>query len=298
MKANTAERLMIVRLTISQWYPRKFDKKASEEVAKAHGARSAKEVGRFNKILIDLAPMKALQSRLNKLRTDHYALTAPWSDDGIRVLPAELYLDYCNMVREAKQDIERLAGEFVNEYPALIEDAKKRLNGLFNKDDYPPAKDLRGKFGVEHHFEPLPNPEDVRVWGIGVEAQKEIAKDIEQQVRDSMLKAQQHVIGQVIEAAEHFVERVRNYHEGELKDVPVMQRLIFVSHVENLRDIVTLVLKGLNISGDQSVTKAARDIEKALTDVTADKLKNNAALREKTIKKVEAQLDKFKGVYG
>jgi hypothetical protein len=289
------ELLMIVRLSIHQWYPRKFDKKATRDLASLHGV-SADRAGRFNKILVDLESIKPLQQRLRKLRDDHYAMTAPWADGGERVLPAGLYFDYVAMVRDAEIDIARLADDYVIQYSSEVDRARTELNGLFNEADYPPASELRERFGVGTKFEPLPNPEDVRVWGIGEEAAEEIRDQVIASQQTAVKEAQDNVVSQVTERAREFISKVRKYDAQVSEDVKGAR--LYDSALTNLSDVVGLVLQGLNITGDQELQKLAEDLSKEIHSLNADKLKNSQPTREKKTEAVEKIIGKFSGVYG
>lgn len=288
-KAN--ERLMLVTLGLHQWYPRKYDRKASEEVARNHGAASAEEVGRFNKILVEINSIKPLQQRIVRLRNDHYAMTAPWTDDGVRVLPAELYFDYSRMVQDARHEIDRLADDFAwNEYLRQREAAKVRLNGLFNENDYPTPDIVRSKFGVDVSFSPLPNANDARVWGIGDEAAAEIEAAVRASQDKATADAQKHVLDQVVARAREFVEKVSLYDKGDSKK-------LYATAVENLREVTDLVIRGLNITGDQQLEKLARDLSDSIADTNVERLKNGEGERKAKVQSVEQVLDRFQGVF-
>ena len=287
--------LMIVRLGLHQWSPRKFDKKATNELAAVHGV-DADRAGRFNKILVDLDTIRPLQKRLRKLREDHYSMTAPWSDGGDRVLPAALYFSYVEMVREAEVEIAQLADDYAVQYAPEVDRARVELNGLFNDADYPPAHRIRELFGVDYGFEPLPNPEDARVWGIGEQAAEEIRQELEQHQNSRVGDAQKHVVDQVFDRANEFIAKVEKFDAQVSQDVKGAR--LYDTAVDNLADIVELVLEGLNITGDQELAKLAKELKKSISATSADKLRNSQPTREKKVAEVEASIKKFSGVYG
>jgi len=289
---NISERLMIVRLSVSQWYARRFDRNASDDVAKLHGKKNADEIGRFNKILVELDSIKPIKRACADLKMKHYSMTAPWTDDGERVLTSELYFPYIEMVREKQAEIRTLSRDFARgEYATQIDIAKERLGSLFNKADYPSAGDIEDAFMVRYRFEPLPNPEDVRVWGVGVNAAKEIEEQVRADVTAAITAAQQHVADSVTKRAQEFVEKIARFHQGDTK-------MLFETAVENLRETVGLVLKGLNVTGDPALTKACDELLGAIAEVTVDKLRTGADLRVKKMAEVEKIASRFAGIYG
>jgi hypothetical protein len=293
--SNNQEKLMIVRLGLHQWYPRKFDKKATADLAALHGV-DVERAGRFNKILVDLESIKPLQQRLRKLREDHYAMTAPWADGGDRVLPADLYFTYVEMVREADQEIAVLADDYAVQYSAEVDRARVELNGLFSEADYPAPHKLRQRFGIDWKFEPLPNADDVRVWGIGEAAAEEIRAEVEAGQQAAVNAAQSHVVEQVVERANEFVSKVRKYDAQVSQDKKGVR--LYDSAIDNLAEIVELVLDGLNITGDQELAKLAKQLSKEISGTSADKLRHSGSQRDEKTKKVEKIMSKFSGVYG
>lgn len=286
------ERLMLARLQISQWYPRKYDPIASQEVADNHGAGNANEVGRYNKILVRKESIKDLSAAVTKLQRTHDAMAAPWDDRGYRVLPADFYFDYCDEMRKAELEFEKAADDFAfNRYPAEVEAARVRLNGLFREEDFPEPHDVRARFRTKVKFKPLPNAADARVWGIGDKAAAEIEQQVRRDLAETSSQAQRHVIEQVTGRAREFIEKVNAYDKGDSKR-------LYATAVDNLREVTDLVIRGLNITGDQSLEKLAVDLSEAIAGLNVERLKNSADVRAERTQAVEDVLGKFEGVFG
>lgn len=286
------KQLMLVTLNLHSWYPRRYDKKASDEIARNHTTREASEIGRYNKILVDLAGIKPLQKRIAKLRVDHYRFTAPWTDKGDRVLTPDLWWEYTEMYRNAKREINKLADEYAfNEYAKAVEEARTRLGPLFNEDDYP--SEVRSRFGCELNLSPLPNPEDVRTWDIDATARAQIEDQVRKSVEASTQAAHQHVVDQVQKRAVEFVEKVRKYDTGDARSFKD-------TALENLRDITSMVLKGLNINGDLELYKAAEELNDLIAGLEAKELRDDegASLRISKPAEVEKTIARFAGVFG
>ncbi len=286
------ERLMLVRLTEHQWYPRKFDREISDKIARDYGAASADEAGRYNKLLVQVASIKPLKAAFTEMKTMHYQYTRPWSDRGERVLPVELYFEYVEKVRDAREKIQRLASEFAfNEYDKQRELARTRLNGMFKASDYPLASEVYERFGVDCKFSPLPNAEDCRVWGIGDEAAKQIQADVQASLQGAVDAAHQDIVDQVLQHGREFVAKVTKFHAGDSKK-------LYATAVENLRDITNLVLRGLNVTGDIELSALAKTLNDLIDDVNVDQLKHGEQLSLETTSQVEQTIKKFEGVYG
>jgi len=163
------ERALLISLSISVWSARRYDEKASVEVAKANEATNA---GRFNKLLIDTSHLKPVTQAMSALRDFHYANTLPWADDGRRLLPSRTLLTYGPKLNELIDAFNARVDEFVTKYPLLVAGERKRLGKMYDPGEYP--RDIRSKFAVEKILEPVPSADDFRV---------DIGKDIEEAKR-------------------------------------------------------------------------------------------------------------------
>jgi hypothetical protein len=91
-----------------------------------------------------------------QVRQYFYKITLPWSDEGLRLLPANFHFDLMARMRGFEQGVD----SFLRVYPQYIEQVKPELNGLFREEDYPVADKLRTKFGRHSNFDGtgLPQP--------------------------------------------------------------------------------------------------------------------------------------------
>ena len=135
-----ASRAMLSAVTVRQYTARKKDKKAAKEITDAHGA--SERSGTFIKRSIAKEALAAIVTAANAARTEHYARTLPWLDNGARVLPAAGYLAYTETMRGLRADFESAVETFLANYPSFVDDAKRELNGLFDPADYPSASEI------------------------------------------------------------------------------------------------------------------------------------------------------------
>ena len=292
VNSRAHESLMVVRMTVRRWYPRRFDRKASDELAKLHGAESAEKIGRFNKILVDLKSIQPLQAACNAVYDYHARMTAPWTEDGIRVMPARLYFDYAKEVDRGRREIATLARKFaVDDYAPQIEAAKVRLNGLFNAKDYPPASEIERRFGVDVRVEPLPDESGVRDWGLDPDQTLVMQREIVRDREAAIAAAHQHVVDGIVNRARALADRLRKFEAGETNQLrdPI---------IVNLREAVGDVLRGLNIANDPALTDLARRIESALRGVEAVDLRTDKVECVRKAKEIDALTARFSGAFG
>ena len=99
------EKAMLVKLKISQWTARKYDRKISDKVARDMGADP--DAGRYTKVLIANEAIEKINKLANEIRNKyHYTNTLPWLDDGSRILPAKNFQEYSQKIREYKSQFE------------------------------------------------------------------------------------------------------------------------------------------------------------------------------------------------
>jgi hypothetical protein len=156
------ERAMLAAVHISIWTAVKHDRKVSRDVADQHGAHQG--AGRYNKQLLRGADkLDELRTLAGQVRQYFYKITLPWSDEGFRLLPSNLYFDLTARMREFEASFELGVESFLQVYPQYIEQVRPELNGLFREEDYPAADKLRRKFGVKLEILPIPSGNDFRV---------------------------------------------------------------------------------------------------------------------------------------
>ncbi|MGI9498819.1 MAG: hypothetical protein ACR2P3_02175, partial [Geminicoccaceae bacterium] len=128
--AALQENAMLVHLKIEQWTATRNDKRVVEEVAEKHRT-NGRNIGNFNKKLIDRDALQRLSKTINAARDDHRELTLPFDDDGYRLLPAVGYEGYCDTMRRHRARFDRERRSFVAAYPGLVHDARSQLGSLF-----------------------------------------------------------------------------------------------------------------------------------------------------------------------
>jgi hypothetical protein len=126
-------------------------KKADPNVANVH-----------KKLLGNCPELDAIQKFVGNARNIHYAMTLPWSDMGMRLLPTATFFKYKQQMTELEQEF-YLVNKFFDIYEDAVVNAQTLLGDLYNPDNYPPADVLQGKFSWRMNFVPLPTSGDFRV---------------------------------------------------------------------------------------------------------------------------------------
>lgn len=274
---NLNDRALLVQLSISQWSARKFDKKATKEVADNHGTTTA--AGRYNKALL---PMNDLLDNVHKkstfVRKQFYDNTLPWGMDGIMMLPTTNYLSFMSEFRGVKSDWELLVNRFLFHYSSLVVDAQLHLGSLYNPADYPSLEEMRSKFKMDIAVYPVPSA-DFRV-SLASDELNRIQQDVEARVQQAGQTAMREVW-------QRLFDRVKNISD-KLADPTAIFR---DSLVENAKEICA-ILPRLNFSDDPNLETMRQQVEAALIK-HPDSLRNDPALRRDTAVQAKDIMDKM-----
>lgn len=280
--SNLSEKAMLVSLHISQWDARKYDGDASREVIRNHSASD--DAGRFNKSLIARDAVKSYQKVANQARIYHYANTLPWGEDDSRILPSANYFAYTSKMREIRDAWRQSVRNFIDSYPALIEQARANLNGLFKQSDYPPADRIADRFDMSVSISPLPDSGDFRV-ALGEDEVQSIKADIEKQVQDNIAAAQRDIWERLVGAVKHAAETLKT------KD-----KIFRDSLIGNLIELSDL-LPRLNIGQDGNLTAVINDVKQTLCTYEPNSLRQSESLRDNAAKQAADILKKMENYY-
>lgn len=242
---------MLADLTIHRWTATKHDPSVSAEVERTH---SAKNAGRYNKLLIDRAHLADIDALGNQLRAFHYKHTLPWSDKGARILPSKLFVTYQNGFNDLRDKRSVAVDKFIDLYPNLVADARTRLKTMFDPFDYPDVSQLRQSFGVDLEIMPVPSAEDFRVGVLNDQMQSAIRRDILQKLEERGKQANRECWLRVDEVVGRIAEQCSKP-KGRIYD----------SLMDNARDLA-LVIDGLNITDDPNITAIGDDLRALIVD--------------------------------
>lgn len=269
------DKAMMARLTVCQWTGRKQDKKVTDEIEKAHGAKDA---GRFNKDLVDRALLEPISKLAGAARDYHYHVTLAWSDNGDRILPSALFLSYTQAMRKFKSDFEAAVANMLAKYPTEVHAARQRLGTMYDPGDYPDVGMLGSKFSLTTEFNPIPSASDFRV-EIDVEARESIQTEIESRVVERQAQAVKSTLARVKDVVDKMHEK--------LADPKAIFRDSLVTNVSDLRQI----LLGLNITNNSLINELAEEM-KGLEEPPGA-LRSNGTLRQRVADRALAILNKL-----
>jgi len=260
MNTDITSRAMLARLSITQWSARKHDKEITAEVCRTHQASA--DAGRYNKLLVAAESIKAVQSAASAARLTHYKYTLPWRDDGARILPSAAWFDYSKDMREAQDHFWQAVNALVGAYPALVQQAQLRLNGMFRPEDYPPADQIRSRYTWDMSVDPIPAADDFRVQLSDAEVDR-IRREIGARTESAVSEAMRDAWQRLYDAVSHIVSRLSDS-DAVFRD----------SLIGNVRDLCGLLPK-LNLTGDANLEAARQDVERRLAGLNPQDLRDD-----------------------
>ena len=266
---NISEKAMLVALSISAWSGRKYDKDATKEVADNHGT-DATRAGRFNKILVNPSSLKDITSISGNARNYTMSVTLPWLNDGIRIIPVDIYLEYTQRMSEYRTQFNQAVDKLLVEYDALVKQARLDLNGLFKESDYPSEESIRRKHAFNVRVFNLPDSGDFRV-SLSESEFQSTKQEIEQNLAEAQENAVRDVFDRVSMRMKHIIKRLNEVETTEGKGI----RESMMRNVSELADM----LPKLNITGNQEIDAVARQIKQDLASISSDDLRENQSSR-------------------
>lgn len=280
---SLASRAMLVNLSIGFWNGRKKDRAVGEELTENKLASA--EAGDWFTRVVPKKALKSVMSARSAARASHLLYTLPWNDDGQRILPADAFLKYTEVLRAAKVNYQKAVEGFLAEYPDHVKSAPARLGQLF-KDKFLPSVDaLAARFPFDIAFSPVPVASDFRV-DLGEEVNEEIKQGIEDRTKEMFANANADLWERLYTHVNHIVDRLSNP-DTTFKD----------SLIENTIEVCDLLPK-LNVTGDENLERLRKEVVEKLTIHQPENLRRNKVQRADVAKEANSILNKLKEYIG
>ncbi len=306
---SIASSAMIGSLNISVWEARKLDKNTQAEVLANKGAKSRRAATVSKHLFSECPSLEAIKTLRGEARVWFNNATLPWDDNGGRLITTAQYLRVMEQAAKYEQRFNDLLNVFVNVYGTEISKQAFEMGALFDRSEYPPVSEVRGKFRFVLSVSPVPLAGDFRV-DIGNEAaaqlkaqyERALAERISGAVADTWqrVKAQVEWVHErmtaVLEHDPDAVEQVPTTDDnGVVVSVEIKKKRrpkLYDSMLEQGLELCAM-LRDLNVTNDPRLEAARQDLETALTRVDIDSLKESTELQRATKSAMQDILDKF-----
>lgn len=281
---------LLVNISISQWSGRKHDKKVTREVEEAHNAQTG-EAGRFNKMLTSKDFLAGTNRTANAFRQYLYEQTLPWGDNGDRLLPSANYFDFLAGAVKYENDFNDEVNKAVDLFDEELMKAQVRLNGLFNRSDYPNKVEFKSKFSCKVCFMQLPDISDFRIDLKDTEVNV-LRQSIESEMNNRLTESVTNIWERIQKQLEHMKERftgttVRTLKDGTKEEKPAEFK---DSLFENLKDLIELLPK-LNITNSPAINDICEAMKGLIID--PEKVRQSTMIRSRKAEEVNDILNKF-----
>jgi len=274
---------MLVSLSYSKFSPKKTDKQVTRQVIKEHEA--AENAGKFVKQILPEEALEAIKKLEGEIRKYYYAKTFAWTDEGARILPSDLYMEFTDKMRGFTRKFDPLVDAFIDKLDDYIEAQRKSLKGMFKLDDYPSKDEIRGKFKFKTSFLPFPNGADFRV-NIADQEMAALKVRIESDIEQAQKNARNDLWQRLAVPLQTMAKSLGNP-DGK----------VYTTVVGNVIEIVDQI-PALNITGDQNLERIRAQVKADLCHVSVKSLRKNPSQRRDTAQKANDILATMAGYLG
>ena len=282
MKNVLAERAMLVNVRVSVWTGRMKDAIVSDEVCANKKAES--DAGAWWTYTVPKAFVNPIEAAGLRVREVHTRLTLPWTDRGLRILPAEAFLDYRSEMAKYIDVFDAKVKEFLDAYPDIIACKAERLGGL--SANLPSVEDIKEKFGIVTDIVPVPT--EVKDFRVNIPQEEldlmkasvnESAKVLASNATKELWKRMGDVVGHIAEVLGEEKKIFRDTMVTSLKDF-----------CKGIRDY--------NVNEDPMIVTMTEEIQATLGKLKSDDLRASKEERDKAAKEAEEIKKKINGYFG
>ena len=278
---------MLVEFNASQWTARKLDRSTSDEVVRDKNA-GEKGAARVNKnLLAGRKELEIINQHVGFVRQYVYEHTLPWSDSGIRLLPAPSFIIFDAEMTKHHNAFEDLVRDFISIYPTLITAQAMALGDMFKREEFPSPNELQHKFSFRLNYMPVPAAGDFRV-DVGNDAQKELQDKLSKLADERVEFAMRDVKTRLKEHLDRMSDRLA----VDAANGNIVTRKFHDSLLDTAHDLCDMV-KVLNITNDQTLEEARKALFESINGVDVKELRNNLPVRKDVKASVDAIRSKF-----
>lgn len=288
---SLASSAVLVSVDTKVWSATKQDRGISNEVSDAK--KAVRNAGKYTKnLLADHPKHKAIVNYRQTIYNWTKRRTYRWNDAN-DLLPSIDVPRFKQEFGEHKQAFDKLVDEFLNSYQSIVSDMAFNAGDMFNRSDYPDVSELRHKFGVELYVSEVPM-NDFRC-GIANEIADDLFETYSRQAENivtEVVLAQKTRFIEVMQSISHccgYDEIGVDDNTGETK---TRKRKIYDTTIQKALEMCE-TFKGFNLSNDSELEEARASLEKALSNVSANDIRESDAVRESVKEDIDSILSKF-----
>ena len=288
---SLATSAVLVNAEVSVWSATKQDRVISNEVTTAKKADHS--AGRYVKnLLADDPTHKQLlnyrQTVYNWLRRSTY----DWNGS-LRLLPVVNLPKFKAEFQQHEKSYFALRDEFLNRYPTIVSNMAFKQGDMFDRNEYPSVDQIKDKFRIRLYVAEVPQS-DYRC-AIAQDLADDLKTTYQKQVNDEIVpQVMADIANQFMEVMESIshccgVDEIGTSTDGEVK---TKKRKIYETTVDKAKDLCN-TFRAFNLTNDAELAKASASLEKVLSGVSAEDIRESDAVRESVKQGVDDILEKF-----
>lgn len=278
LSRSLCEKALLIQLSISCFTGGKKDKRLSSEVVKEEQAKE--ESIRVWKSLCKSEQLNAVVNLSQKMRLTYYKLTAPFAEDGMRIVKTSNYIEVKTKLEGMKREFLDAVARAVADYDSIVEADKKNLGTAFDIADYPTKVEFASRFKV--NIMPFPVPaNDYRSGHLSPEDVTEINANIEKLIQDRVKIAGKDALERMAAALFHIYTKLAD------KDASFK-----ASSIQNVIEAATEAAN-LNIVDDPTIDALAERVRKQFGAIDTDLIRNDEKARSAATDEVHATLEEI-----
>lgn len=195
------KKCFLVKLKISQFNNSRLDVRLANEVVESHDSVLAGD--KFKKTILLPHYFAGVNKAANQVRAYFNYHTAPWLDDGVRVLPVQAYMDFCAGFRPVREAFEREVSSIINRYDEIVNESREVRKSMFEQELVPTVEELKAKYDIELKVLPFPTDSDLRIEeGIDSQTLQEIRESVRKEIEEGSGNVLSYLAKQVRESIE------------------------------------------------------------------------------------------------
>lgn len=282
---SLASSAVLVSVDVKVWSATKQDRSVSDEVTTAKNAD--KSAGRFVKhLLADHPKHKAVVNYRQNIYNWIQKRTYSWNSSQ-NLLPSVELPKFMQEYHGHEAAFANLADEFLADYDSIVSDMAFKQGDMFDRNDYPTKEQVRSKLGIKLYISDVPM-QDFRC---------QIAQDLADDLFDSYSRQTQEIIDNIMdEQSQRFVEVMESISYccgvGETADGKTRKRKIYDSTIQKAKDMCES-FKQFNLKNNQELEQARSSLERVLSGVTAEEMRESDAVRASVKDDIDDILSKF-----
>ena len=282
---------VLVSVDVNVWSATKQDRVISNEVTTSKNAD--KNAGKYTKnLLADHPRHKAVVNYRQTIYNWVKRRTYRWNNaqDYLPSIDLEVFKREYHAHQAA---FSGLMTAFISDYDSIVSDMAFKQGDMFCREDYPTRESLVSKFGLRLFVSEVPMS-DFRC---------QIADDIADDLFQSYSKQAEEIVSHVMmEQQTRFMEVMKSIshccgvdetgvddNTGETK---TKKRKIYDTTIIKAKEMCES-FKGFNVSGNQDLEEARAMLEKALSGIDAETIRESEAVRSAVKGDVDSILNKF-----